>query len=208
MHAYLGEKVFRTGVANYIHKHRYANAEQDDLWESLTEEAHKEGSLPKCLSVKQVMDTWTVQTGYPLVTVTRHYEDDSDVDGMATVTQNRYFSDPTLSDQKSCWYVPLTYTTQQSPNFTDTSTKKWMMCDGQETRLANLGSKDQWVIFNIGLKGKSLSRPHQPLGYFAWSENPYHIHAWISKNLQLFVWISMIFGCQSSILHTSVDVHI
>lgn len=53
---------------------RYGNAEQDDLWDSLTEQAHNDGNLDKSMTVKEVMDTWTLQTGYPLITVTRDYD--------------------------------------------------------------------------------------------------------------------------------------
>lgn len=73
MNLFLGEGVVRTGVSNYLKKHKFGNAEQDDLWESLTEEAHKKNVLPANLTVKHIMDTWTVQTGYPVITVTRDY---------------------------------------------------------------------------------------------------------------------------------------
>lgn len=38
MNLFLGEEVFRRGVSEYLKKHRYGNAEQDDLWASLTEQ--------------------------------------------------------------------------------------------------------------------------------------------------------------------------
>jgi len=41
-----------------------------------------------------------------------------------------------------------------------------------------------------------------------WSENPWHIHTWISKNPLISTWISIIFGCQTSFIHTRVDIHI
>lgn len=74
MSLFLGEETVRKGVSNYLNKHKFTNAEQDDLWESLTEEAHKNEVLPKHLTVKKIMDTWTLQTGYPVLTVTRNYE--------------------------------------------------------------------------------------------------------------------------------------
>jgi len=40
-----------------------------------------------------------------------------------------------------------------------------------------------------------------------WSENPLDIHTWIHENPRISTWISVIFGCQSSIIHTSVDIH-
>jgi len=40
--------------------------------------------LPTNVSVTQVMDSWTLQDGYPVITVTRNYND-----GSATVSQVR-----------------------------------------------------------------------------------------------------------------------
>lgn len=74
MNMFLGEDVFQKSVSNYLKKHRYSNAAQDDLWNALTQEAQAVGVLPPNITVKMIMDTWTVQTGYPLVTVTRDYQ--------------------------------------------------------------------------------------------------------------------------------------
>lgn len=77
MGLFLGQSTLQKGVSNYLKKHKYNNAEQDDLWQSLTEQAHSDGVLGKELTVKTIMDTWTLQTGYPLVTVKRNYDDHS-----------------------------------------------------------------------------------------------------------------------------------
>lgn len=74
MGLFLGEDVLSKGVSNYLQKHKYSNAEQNDLWESLTNEAHLHNVLPTHLTVKEIMDTWTLQTGYPVVHVTRMYD--------------------------------------------------------------------------------------------------------------------------------------
>ena len=39
--------------------------------------AHSSRSLKNEISVKDVMDTWTLQMGYPVVTVTRNYLNNS-----------------------------------------------------------------------------------------------------------------------------------
>lgn len=77
MSLFLGEETLRKGVSNYLIKHKYGNAEQDDLWESLTAEAHKNSVLPNNLTVKTIMDTWTRQTGYPVITVNRDYAENT-----------------------------------------------------------------------------------------------------------------------------------
>ena len=47
----------------------YSNAEQDDLWKAFDQEARKRSRLPDSITVKTIMDTWTVQKGYPVLTV-------------------------------------------------------------------------------------------------------------------------------------------
>ena len=60
----------------------YKAAEQDDLWRHLTAQAHADNTLPEDVTVKQIMDTWTLQMGYPVVTVSRDYDNNT-----ATLTQ-------------------------------------------------------------------------------------------------------------------------
>lgn len=77
MNMFLGEEVFRKSVSNYLKAHRYNNAAQDDLWEALTQTAHSTGALDSNVTVKMIMDSWTLQTGYPLITVKRDYRRNS-----------------------------------------------------------------------------------------------------------------------------------
>lgn len=73
MNNFLGEETFQQGIRNYIDKYKFSNAEQDDLWSSLTDVAHIMGSLDNNVTVKEIMDTWTLQTGYPVLKVVRDY---------------------------------------------------------------------------------------------------------------------------------------
>jgi aminopeptidase N len=82
MNHFLGEKTFKQGLTNYLKAHKYSNARQDDLWQELTQQAHQDCSLPSNVTVKEIMDTWTLQTGYPVVTVTRNY-----MNGSAYISQ-------------------------------------------------------------------------------------------------------------------------
>lgn len=60
----------------------YKSACQNDLWDALTEQAQKDRVMDTTLTVKEIMDTWILQPGFPVVKVTRSYETDS-----LTVTQ-------------------------------------------------------------------------------------------------------------------------
>lgn len=82
MDHFLTTEVFKRGLTRYLTRHKFGNAEQDDLWGALTEQAHLDQALPRNMNVKTVMDTWTLQTGFPVVTVIRNYDRN-----LATVSQ-------------------------------------------------------------------------------------------------------------------------
>ncbi|MHB2027914.1 MAG: M1 family metallopeptidase [Acidimicrobiales bacterium] len=58
---YLGEETFRDGIRHYLTKHAYANTVTTDLWDALEEISHQ--------PVRNVMNTWILQGGHPLVTL-------------------------------------------------------------------------------------------------------------------------------------------
>uniref|UniRef100_B3P5I6 Aminopeptidase n=1 Tax=Drosophila erecta TaxID=7220 RepID=B3P5I6_DROER len=156
MHLFLGEEAFRTGLKSYLNRYAYKNAEQDNLWESLTQAAHKTGSLPTDYDIKTIMDSWTLQTGYPVINVTRNYTTRT-----ASLSQERYLLNTDISRaHKGCWWVPLSYTSQEEKDFNNTAPKEWMECTetGESVfkTIKDLPGPDQWVIFN-----NQLSAPYK-----------------------------------------------
>lgn len=152
MHLFLGEQAFREGVSNYLKRNQYGNADQDDLWNELTLKAHEYYVLPKHITVKKVMDTWTLQTGYPVITVERDYKTNK-----ATITQKRFLNDKTATDEKSCWWVPLTFTTSRKMSFQKSTPSDWLECDEDGKRVTlvveDMPPADEWVMYNIGVSG-------------------------------------------------------
>ncbi|XP_050540509.1 aminopeptidase N-like [Daktulosphaira vitifoliae] len=147
MNTFLGEESFKTGIRNYINKNKYSNAEQDDLWNSMTEVAHADGSLPNNITVKKIMDTWTLQTGYPVLRVVRDYNSNA-----AILSQERFLSSKSSENQKSCWWIPLTLTTSSNPDFSQTKANSWLNCN-EKTQSISLAKEDKWVIFNLQMAG-------------------------------------------------------
>ncbi|RZF45235.1 hypothetical protein LSTR_LSTR010379 [Laodelphax striatellus] len=136
----LGEQAFRAGLKRYLDDHKLGNACQDQLWTAITAEAAS--SLPEGVAVKDIMDTWTLQPGFPLVTVRRDYGE-----GSATVRQERYF---VLNDFSSTdeWWVPVSYTTQSEMNFIDTLPKVWLEPSVSTKKINNI-NKDDWLLINL-----------------------------------------------------------
>ncbi|KAJ9617815.1 Aminopeptidase 2 mitochondrial [Knufia peltigerae] len=74
---YLGEETFIEGIRRYIKKHAWGNTQTSDLWDALGEASGKD--------VARVMDIWTKNIGYPVITVSENEKDSS-----ITVKQNRF----------------------------------------------------------------------------------------------------------------------
>ncbi|XP_049842575.1 aminopeptidase Ey-like isoform X1 [Schistocerca gregaria] len=152
MSHFLGETVFRDGLTSYLRKHRLDNAEQSDLWAALTAEAHRQGALPTGVTVEAVMDTWTLQTGYPLLTVSRDYRS-----GTLSITQVRYLSyqpsDVRRSNVSQCWEVPVTYSLARNP---DEVRREWLHCDRGQPNVLTLpldAAEGDWVLLNVHATG-------------------------------------------------------
>lgn len=52
----------------------YSTATVNDFWEAMAEEAV---GLPENIALSQVMNSWILHFGYPIVTVMRDYEKDT-----------------------------------------------------------------------------------------------------------------------------------
>ncbi|KAL1882426.1 Aminopeptidase 2 mitochondrial [Paecilomyces lecythidis] len=61
---YMGEDTFIQGVRDYIKKHAYGNTQTGDLWAALAKASGK--------PVESVMDIWTKNVGFPVVTVSEN----------------------------------------------------------------------------------------------------------------------------------------
>lgn len=97
---------FQKGCQIYLENFKFKNAKTSDFWDSL----EKASSQP----VKEVMDTWTSQMGYPVVTVS----------GKQNITQKRflldYKADPSQppSALGYTWNIPIKWTENGNSSIT------------------------------------------------------------------------------------------
>ncbi|KAL0133272.1 hypothetical protein PUN28_000801 [Cardiocondyla obscurior] len=153
MQHFLTTTVFKKGLSNYLNQKAYKNADQDDLWNALTKQAQMDKVLEPNVTVKDIMNTWTLQAGYPLVTVTRNYNN-----SIINVTQERLLleSNDTISDLKSLWWIPITYTSKKQLNFNNTRPIKWMKAERSISFNDTNVSPSEWVIFNVQETGNYI----------------------------------------------------
>ncbi len=93
---YLGVDRFRAGVRHYLNAHSYGNTETSDLWDAIEIAVAQDGGEP----VRELMDSWIWQPGYPLVSATL---------GGASLrlTQQRFLFDTEAEVPDQVWLVPI-----------------------------------------------------------------------------------------------------
>ncbi|XP_040569866.1 aminopeptidase N isoform X2 [Lepeophtheirus salmonis] len=148
MQHFLTMDSFKKGLTKYLTELKFDAAEQDDLWRHLTEQAHIDEKLPKTVTVKNIMDTWTLQMGYPVVTITRNYELNT-----LSLTQERFLLNTNGKSNDThnySWWIPLTFTTP-GRDFDNTYNEAWLKKD-EKSKQINLPidiKANTPVIFNI-----------------------------------------------------------
>lgn len=124
-------------VKNYLNEFKFANAEQDDLWRYLTQQAHNESKLNESITVKDIMDTWTLQMGYPVVDVRREGK-------KLNLTQRWFLLSPlskmrqpqnAIEYNKHKWFIPFTMTSSDKLQFDFESDIYWLKPDVDECEI-------------------------------------------------------------------------
>eukprot|EP00095_Tigriopus_kingsejongensis_P003865 maker-scaffold1168_size57759-snap-gene-0.7 protein:Tk03865 transcript:maker-scaffold1168_size57759-snap-gene-0.7-mRNA-1 annotation:"aminopeptidase n" len=149
MDHFLTTTTFRAGLTKYLTVMQYQAAEQDDLWRFMTEQAHEDNKLPKDVTIKTIMDTWTLQMGFPVINVQRDYADKS-----ATINQERFLSGtngPAEGDDHIYkWWVPVTFANAENKaSFEDTYPKDWLRPDDESKKIPGMPNDNTAAVFNL-----------------------------------------------------------
>uniref|UniRef100_A0AAQ5Y5X3 Aminopeptidase n=1 Tax=Amphiprion ocellaris TaxID=80972 RepID=A0AAQ5Y5X3_AMPOC len=133
---FLTPEAFEIGIIRYLKRYSYQNTVNSHLWESLTNKWHSGDEL----DVRAIMDTWTLQEGFPLLTV--------EVRGREVrLSQERFLktNDPSLTEG-FLWQIPLTYMTSASSTIHRFLLKT-------KTGVLYLPEEVDWVKFNVDMSG-------------------------------------------------------
>lgn len=93
---FIGKDNFQRGLHSYLKKHEYSNATTEDLWNSL-------GSTSR-QPVRQMMDTWVRQIGYPIIEAQVK-------DSKLRLTQKRFLLENNTKPRNGNWIIPLSVRT-------------------------------------------------------------------------------------------------
>lgn len=142
---FLGESTFKEGLKKFLKKFEYANAAQDDLWNVMTEQAHNDGVLSENTTIKEIMDPWTLQPGYPVVTLTR---DGNNV----VITQERFMLPRKLSNETTKWTIPISLSTGSRIPHTEIP-EFWLKDSDESLVIENVVTPEEYIYLNINRTG-------------------------------------------------------
>ncbi|NXS63895.1 AMPN Aminopeptidase, partial [Brachypteracias leptosomus] len=139
---FLTEDVFKDGLQTYLHTFSYNNTIYTDLWTHLQQAVNRRNvSLPNTIS--DIMDRWTLQMGFPVVTVNT---------GTGLVNQTHFLLDPSSkvdrpSTYNYTWIVPITWMTK------DTAGDRYWLTQVSATNEQFKLNGSKWLLLNLNVSG-------------------------------------------------------
>ncbi|KAL2092098.1 hypothetical protein ACEWY4_011896 [Coilia grayii] len=133
----LNDGEFQKGVIEYLNKYKGRNTVNEDLWNSLS-------SVSKLsISVAQMMNTWTLQKGFPLVTVNR-------IGPTVNLSQEHFLLDAGNVTSNNVWHIPLTYVNDSCS--TARGCKQVFLLKDKSAKL-DIPAGVKWLKFNYKNEG-------------------------------------------------------
>lgn len=98
--------------------------------------------------MREILDTWTLNKGYPIVEVIRTYGSSRSL----RFTQQRFVSTTKTNDDGLTWWIPISIATSNSLNFEQTTPDYWLPKGVSDTTYqlpSNLAiTDDDWLLIN------------------------------------------------------------
>ncbi|XP_077630478.1 aminopeptidase N [Crocuta crocuta] len=142
--SFLTEDLFKKGVASYLHTFKYGNTIYKDLWEHLQQVVDKQTVIQLPNNVSDIMDRWTLQMGFPVITVDTR---------TGTLSQQHFLLDPESvvtrpSKFNYLWIVPIS-----SLKNGKIQQDHWMPGVKQNQSDLFKTTANDWVLLNLNVTG-------------------------------------------------------
>ncbi|XP_030574026.1 aminopeptidase Ey-like isoform X2 [Archocentrus centrarchus] len=140
---FLTEPVFSRGLSSYLNTYAFGNTVYTDLWDHLQQAVESTPEMHIPHSVKDIMNRWTLQMGFPVITVDTR---------TGSVTQKHFLLDPdsvvdTPSQFNYSWYVPIKWMKAGvvQPTY-------WLL-QKTDVHIQMRVSGEEWVLANTNVSG-------------------------------------------------------
>ncbi|XP_017067041.2 LOW QUALITY PROTEIN: aminopeptidase Q [Drosophila eugracilis] len=136
--SFLGNDTFHDGLQRHLWQNSFASSTPDLFWRSLQLAIERESASRKSLDVQSIMDTWILQSGYPLVTVTRN--------GNKVALKQSQALNRSRTDR---WWIPLTYLVEGETFPKHFRPRAWLNPHNDSWELGEIVPRNQWILFNL-----------------------------------------------------------
>ncbi|XP_014663086.1 PREDICTED: aminopeptidase N-like isoform X2 [Priapulus caudatus] len=147
LQGFLTLPILKKGLTRYLTLHEFGNAKTSDLWDALTQVSREQ---QQNLDVVTIMNSWTQQMGYPVVTISRQGNVLKARQQRFLLNQDTVTNFTRPQDESSygyVWNIPITYYTESHPSDVQLI---WM---NRNTDNFNLDGNPEWIKANVNQTG-------------------------------------------------------
>ncbi|XP_061839538.1 thyrotropin-releasing hormone-degrading ectoenzyme-like [Nerophis lumbriciformis] len=144
----MGQRLFRKGLNDYLLSHMYGNAARDDLWRALSQTMRSEG---RDIDVGAVMDGWTLQMGYPVLTISKNQSEQLSTHYITVSQEHFLYGQDGRGNRSLQWQVPLTVAVGNE-SWVCPETLIWIHNKTESHWLMEMDDKS-WLLGNINQTG-------------------------------------------------------
>lgn len=141
----LGEATFHKAMIKYLNVNKNSGVDEKPLYEALEAAIAEDRTAPPGI-IASVMDTWSLQGGFPLVTVDRDY-----TTNQIHISQLEFIAQSAPVTSTKLWSIPISFTQKTGANFIKDTANFWFQVREQD--VASSVAANDWVIFNIHQSG-------------------------------------------------------
>lgn len=120
---------------------QFSAAEEGQLFEAIAIAAGA-NNVPLPATMQNMFSSWSHQSGYPLLTVKRNYNNNS-----FTIQQEAFHDNTSIKSEKT-WYIPLNYAHKRNPDHRNTTASHYLLnikdIEVKDSALA----ADDWLLIN------------------------------------------------------------
>ncbi|XP_072848541.2 aminopeptidase Q isoform X1 [Pogona vitticeps] len=139
------ERLFIKALSSYLNAFSFSNAIQDDLWNHIQKVIDEQNDVQLPAAVKVIMDTWTCQSGFPLLTVNF---------STGNISQEKFYiagvkNNEVKNSTNNTWIIPVSWMkngTMQPLVWLDKRSKIF-------PEMVISGSEYDWIILNVNMTG-------------------------------------------------------
>ncbi|XP_062984478.1 aminopeptidase Q-like [Elgaria multicarinata webbii] len=138
--SFMTERLFIKALSSYLNAFSFSNAVQDDLWNHIQKVIDEQNDLQLPAPVKVIMDSWTCQRGFPLLTVNF---------STGNISQEKFYTAKRKNNTNKTWMIPISWIKNGVPQplvWLDKSSKIF-----PEMKISD--SEQDWIILNVNMTG-------------------------------------------------------